>query len=449
MNNKNHVVRLVGVTLAFLMAVAQADIAVSPGNTSIQAVKGRLVTPDAVIDGAVVVTGDTITCVGTQCAIPAGATVFTVSDAYVFPGFIDAHNHVAYNALPKWKPPKLYQNRWEWQRASAYRAFKRPYDQLKRDGLECEMVKYGEVKALLSGVTTIQGSPRRTCLRMLIRNAENPEAELPVSDAHIRTYVPSIDSPRAPNNINWSDTKAFVVHLAEGADEPSRREFETLKAKRLLNANTVIIHGTAFGDTEFREMGAVGAKLVWSPRSNLVLYGKTTRIDLARSHGVPVSLGVDWNPTGSNDLFEELRTAAEVNQRDLGNVVAEGDWVRMVTSNPAQALALDDFIGSLQAGLKADITVVRAHAPTPGSSLLQSQVEDVQAVWVGGKLLYGDKAVVTAVRGTACEDMLVRGAPKQVCVRSTNARVPNGGQSLADIRRRLLQRFPGVVPLGE
>jgi hypothetical protein len=133
------------------------------------------------------------------------------------PGFIDAHNHVAYNVLPKWAPPKRYVNRGQWQRDRAYKAAKLPYDRLKNTAkLVCEMVKYGEIKALVSGVTTIQGSPPdQKCFATLIRNAEN-ESGLNVPPDYIRTFILDIKSARS---IDWSKTKSFVVHIAEGIDE--------------------------------------------------------------------------------------------------------------------------------------------------------------------------------------------------------------------------------------
>ena len=63
--------------------------------------KGTLVTPDQVIDGELVIEGDTITCVAVSCTEPPGATRVTVTNAYILPGFVDAHNHVAYNVLPR------------------------------------------------------------------------------------------------------------------------------------------------------------------------------------------------------------------------------------------------------------------------------------------------------------------------------------------------------------
>jgi len=185
--------------------------------------------------------------------------------------FMDAHNHVAYNVLPKWTPPKLYQHRGQWQGATAHKNFKKPYDELKGpDGLFCEMVKWGEVMAPLSGVTTIEGmSPNQTCFRTLIRNTENQNG-LGTPASLIRTFILDISSFNS--TINWAVTKSFVVHLGEGIDATTKAEFQTLKDNGPLHAETAAIHGTAFGAAEFTEMGQVGAKLIWSPQSNKLLY---------------------------------------------------------------------------------------------------------------------------------------------------------------------------------
>ena len=73
--------------------------------------KDKIVTPDQLIDGELVIDGDTITYVAASCPDPPDATRIPVTNAYILPGFVDAHNHVAHNVLPRWTPPKLYQNR--------------------------------------------------------------------------------------------------------------------------------------------------------------------------------------------------------------------------------------------------------------------------------------------------------------------------------------------------
>jgi 5-methylthioadenosine/S-adenosylhomocysteine deaminase len=412
-----------------------------------QVIRGTVVTPDTVFVGEVIIESDTIACAAVACADPAGASVFTVTNGYVYPGFIDAHNHVAYNVLPKWTPPKLYVNRGQWQRAKSYQDFKAPYSLLKdTNHLLCEMVKWGEIKAMISGITAVEGtSPGSVCIRTLIRNVEN-QNELGTSPSYIRTYILDISS--FDGTVNWDVTKAFVVHIAEGlpSDERSRHEFQILKQKGLLRAETAIIHGTAFGDSEFTEMGAVGAKLIWSPQSNRALYGQTTDIRLALQHGVSVSLGVDWNPSGSDDLFGELRVAAEFNQDQFGGVIKDADWIKMITVNPAKALALDTRIGRLAPGFKADVTVLRSQDPDPHRSLLANHPQDVEMVWVGGELLYGRESLLQKFR-PGCEALDVNGSKKRLCVVDTTNPVDKSGQTLADIRTILLSKYPQLSPL--
>ncbi|MEK7406607.1 MAG: amidohydrolase family protein, partial [Acidobacteriota bacterium] len=307
--------------------------------------------------------------------------------------------------------------------------------------LLCEMVKYGEIKALLSGITTIQGTPNLRCVKTLIRNAEN-QSELGLPKEHIVTYVLG----KLPE-VQFSKTKSFVPHVAEGIDDESRKEFTTLKSKGLLRAQTAIIHGTAFRAPQFEEMGKIGAKLIWSPQSNLALYGETTNIKLARQHKVEVSLGVDWNPTGSDNIFDELRVAAKVNKEKLDNAIPDGDWVRMITVNPARALALDGLVGRLAKGLRADLVVLSNRADDPSLSLLKNHLPDVQMVWVGGELLYGDESVLEKLKPGQCDELPVGGSKKRVCVKDTKDPELKTEQTLEQIRTVLRNAYPGLAPL--
>src|SRR5207253_1315568 len=112
-----------GVTiLVLLLAIPSwAAITVTVGtDQSKKVLKGKIVTPDQILDGEVVIESDMITCVAADCDDPPGATSFTITNAYIFPGFIDAHNYVAYNFLPKWTPPEVYKNRGRWQASPSY-----------------------------------------------------------------------------------------------------------------------------------------------------------------------------------------------------------------------------------------------------------------------------------------------------------------------------------------
>jgi 5-methylthioadenosine/S-adenosylhomocysteine deaminase len=348
--------------------------------------------------------------------------------------------------LPKFTPPKVYTNRSQWQGATAYKAFKKPYDDLKNQAhLSCEMAKYGEIRALLSGITTIEGTaPNSRCFGVLVRNAEN-QNQLGLPSGHVRTFILDIKSFKG--TVDFSKTKSFVVHLAEGINDSARAEFQTLKQKGLLHKETAIIHGTAFGDAEFAEMGQVGASLIWSPESNLVLYQQTTNIPLAKQHGVNVSIGVDWNPTGSDTIFDELRVADNVNTGTFNGAIDKSEWLPMITTNPAKALALDALLGRLAPGFKADITVIASQDSDPSVNLLKTHPADVRMVWVGGRLLYGDKAFVEAVRGNTCEVFVLKGVQKRLCIADAGSSVPKHNQTLQNFQATLLVRYPQLAPL--
>lgn len=163
--------------------------------------------------------------------------------------------------------------------------------------------------------------------------------------------------------------------------------------------------------------------------------------------GVPVSLGVDWHATGSDTLFDELRVASQLNRDQFGGVIATADWVTMITLHPAQALALDTFIGTLAVGKKADLTVLNAQHDDPHESLLRTHLPDVAMVWVGGDLLYADGGILEQLKPGQCEAVQVQGSQKPLCVVDTKDPVPKSGQTLDDIRTVLQTHYSDLAPL--
>jgi len=156
---------------------------------------------------------------------------------------------------------------------------------------------------------------------------------------------------------------------------------------------------------------------------------------------------VDWNPSGSDNIFDELRVAARVNEEEFEDAIATSDWIKMITSNPARILALDGQVGRLAQGLKADITVLASKNSDPHESLLNNHLQDVQMVWVGGALLYGNNAILQKVRAGECEELIVKGSKKRICVRNTKENVTKSGQTLGDIQNILQTNYSGLAPL--
>jgi 5-methylthioadenosine/S-adenosylhomocysteine deaminase len=99
--------------------------------------------------------------------------------------------------------------------------------------------------------------------------------------------------------IGRGEVDAFYLHLAEGQadNQRSQNEFGRLvDTYQGLTSATVLIHGTALTRQQLGQVKDAGAKLVWSPQSNLRLYGQTTLAADAVQLGIPLGLGANWLP---------------------------------------------------------------------------------------------------------------------------------------------------------
>jgi hypothetical protein len=251
---------------------------------------------------------------------------------------------------------------------------------------------------------------------------------------------------------------------------------------------TVIVHGTALERSDFAEMRAApsirsdgvgdgrGAKLVWSPLSNMLLYGKTTNIYDALAEGVLVSLGTDWTPSGSRTLLHELKVAsvAARDPRILGGsrdevpelalagkpppfrlqaeLALDRTLVDMVTRNPALTLREYDKYGSIEAGKAADLLLVHAPAtappagvpPSPYRSLIDAGERDVELVLVGGEPRAGDVRLLASLKPDHYEVVTSSAGGYQKAI-DVSAPAPAVQETLSEVTSKLTA---GLAALG-
>jgi len=161
----------------------------------------------------------------------------------------------------------------------------------------------------------------------------------------------------------------------------------------------------AFGT--WRQHGAV----VWSPFSNLWLYGSTTDVPAAIAAGLTLCLGSDWAPSGTRSVLGELKVARLVSDAN-GWGLSDSDLVRMVTTNPGDVLdrPWKRQTGRLQPGAVADVLVIRAGPRAdPFTTLVGARERDVDLVVVGGRAEYGKPALMAAAGSTATTSLTVDG----------------------------------------
>ena len=258
-------------------------------------------------------------------------------------------------------------------------------------------MKYGELRGLVGGTTTIQGSIDLACTRSWARNVEfeNFCGDFVRQDVLSVSSLTADDAKTLNDQFTSGKTKAFFVHLAEGIDDTAEDEFETLRKLDLLKPQVVGIHSTGLSEDRIKEMGAIGMKIVWSPLSNMILYGETTKIPAALKAGVKVAIAPDWTPSGSANLLGELKMADRVNKTQFKGLITDQQLFEMATKNPSEIVALDDKIGTIEVGKYADIMVVSGDAKNPYRAVIDAQPVDVLMTTIGGQVFYGDPALVT------------------------------------------------------
>ena len=413
--------------------------------------QGTIVTPDTVIDGEVLVRGDTITCVGSCDGDPGAAGAIVVqTNGVIAPGLIDTHNHILFDIFDgdDWAPSAVYTNHDQWTTDPKYAAMLDVKQCLADDSqgkpawcantpygsatgsLRCEMDKWGELKGLVAGTTSIVGLPGTSsaCFGSLARSIDVAQNELGTDKVRTSaTFPPSTSTADSVcADFGAGTTDAFLVHCGEGTDGKSLAEFAKLGSVSttpncLYAPQTTITHGVAFTATEFQTMATAGMKLTWSPASNVSLYGTTANIPAALDAGVTVALAPDWSMGGSQNLLDEMRFADAWDDAHWNDRLGAKDLVTMTTKNAASVLGLSARLGQIKPGYLADLMVVNKSAGTPYDAILAAKPSDVRLVMVGGQALYGDvdlQSIAPAKPG--CESFSACGVSKFLCVATTD-----------------------------
>jgi cytosine/adenosine deaminase-related metal-dependent hydrolase len=358
-----------------------------------------------------------------------------VTNGVITPGLIDLHNHLAYNTLPLWEAPRdtPYTSRHQWPSAATYgRDVSNPAQALGITAAAATL-RYAEVRAAAGGVTSIQGSPpvTRAFAGWMVRNIEKEQIaafgkQQLLFQAVIKADVPTLRriAPRL------AEGRSFVYHLAEGTAPALRGEYADLREAGCVHPNLIGIHSTALRAADFADWADRGAgAIVWSPFSNIWLYGSTTDVLAARRHGHLVCLGSDWGPSGTKNLLGELKVAALWNDEALDGALDARELGMMATANAGDALrrcwGVD--VGRLRAGALADVLVTASHVGAradPHVNLLRVDERAVRLVVVGGRPVLGTRSVLAAAGATHVEALDVGGVRKGVVMRLPTELLP-------------------------
>ena len=219
----------------------------------------------------------------------------------IYPGLIELHNHLCFNAMPLWDVPEHYDNNGQWKTRDTYRMnVSKPTHVLGgTSGVVEALVRYVECRALFGGTTTTQGLRLVTepginrYFKGLVRNVEEAGIEeLPRAGSKIGN--PGRNKAR-DYLVTLNKFECYLQHISEGIDDTARGWFTNLHIgddEWAVNERFCGIHATAFHAEDFDVVASRDGSIVWSPLSNFLLYGATMDIAAAADRIKPSSISL-------------------------------------------------------------------------------------------------------------------------------------------------------------
>jgi 5-methylthioadenosine/S-adenosylhomocysteine deaminase len=432
-----------GLLLAALGAKAAA--AAEPADLVVR--NATVVTVDAqrrvIRDGAVAILGGRIAAVGPAAEIGAryqGRETLDAGGGIVLPGLVNAHTHapmVLFRGIAD--DLKLM----DWLQKYIFPAEAR--------NVTAEFVKAGTRLAALemirSGTTTFvdmyyfedqvaeaaKEAGLRTVAGQTIIGFPAPDNKtvaeaLAYTDRFLKRWagdplvVPAVAPHSAylvdPDTLRASRALAdrygapILIHLSESQDEQATvkdryKKTPTVHLRDLgvLRKGLLGAHGIWLDAGDRAILKEAGAGVAHCPQSNMKISSGPAPVRDILAEGLPLGLGTDGAASNNDlDMFEEMLTAALLAKHVTGDpTVAPAPAVlEMATRGGARALGMEDRLGSLEPGKRADLIVVDLSAPrlnplydAVSHLVYAAKGADVRHVVVEGRIVMRDRRITT------------------------------------------------------
>lgn len=203
-------------------------------------------------------------------------------------------------------------------------------------------------------------------------------------------------------HIHVSETEKEISDVLEAQ---GKRPFEYLDEIKFLDGNVTAAHAVWVSENEIDIIKKRDVKISHNPASNMKLSSGISPVHKINAKGICMSLGTDGAASNNNmDMFEEMKIATllqKVNTMDP-TVMNADETFKMATLNGARALGLENEIGTIEVGKKADIALVDMNTPkltpirNPVSHMVYSANGwDVDTVICNGEILMENRELVT------------------------------------------------------
>ena len=388
----------------------------------------------------VLITGETIAAAGPSLQVPAGTAEIDASGGILMPGMIDTHRHMWQTAMRGYGADWTLTQYFVWNYLQWGKSF-RPQDIYAGNLLSA-------MEAIDAGVTTTVDWSHN------LQTVEHAEAAVDALQEVPGRWVLAYGNIQAAP-WEWSAAPEFRDFVSRrfgsgndmlgfqmafdvppaSPDFPEKAAFEvardlgvpvtthagvwkvtTDEGIRLMHEHgfmtpqTIYVHAASLSADSYHRIAATGGHASLSTESEQSAgqgYPPTWKL---RQHGIGVSLSMDTSVWWSADLFSAMRATLsadrarehlEAHARDetvTHHQLRAEQVVDWATRGGARALGLDSVTGSIEAGKKADLVLIKNDASPVmfpllnpyGHVVFQAQRGDVHTVVINGRVVkYG------------------------------------------------------------
>ena len=191
--------------------------------------------------------------------------------------------------------------------------------------------------------------------------------------------------------------------IVEG--ETGRRNVVYLDSLGISGAHVLLAHCIHLDEQEMETLARTQTNVAHCPSSNLKLGSGVARITEMLARGISVSLGADGAACNNRlDMFTEMRTAALLQKVGDGPEALPAErTLRMSTIDGARALGLENEIGSLETGKRADVIVVDLdqihlspqHDDVVSALVYSANASDVRTTIIDGQVVMRNGELLT------------------------------------------------------
>jgi len=266
---------------------------------------------------------------------PAGVLQLDFSNAIVFPGLINSHDHLDFNLFPQ-LGDKIYNNYTEWG-TYIHERYKPEIAAVLNIPVELRS-KWGIYKNLVCAVTTVVNHGEKHGTANDLLNV--------FEDTHCIHSVGFEKRWKMKLNNPFKKYLPVNIHIGEGTDLQSKNEIGQLLKWNILKRKLVGVHAVAMTESQADKFEAV----VWCPQSNYFLLNKTSPVNLLKNH-TNILFGTDSTLTSEWDIWEHFRLARK------SKSLTDDELYNAVTINAAHTWRLN--AGEIAQGKNADLVVAK------------------------------------------------------------------------------------------